>query len=1185
MSLGNSEGRGEVVEEYSIDEYTLVRIVRRSDGSLEYRVIQPVLDERERVVVEDVRRWFLEELSVSDMGSTEKLSLMIDLAVRRFARKRLGKKVRPDVIARISYIVKRDILGFGKLDPLLKDPNIEDIHVVGVGRPVFVWHRLYESIPTNIYFFDPEELNRHLHKLMLVSGKFASLSRPIVDGTLPMGYRVHVVHPVVSELGAAITIRKYREVPFTVADLMKFGTVYPELLALLWVALEHKRSIFIVGETAAGKSFPGYTLIPVRIKGEVRIMTVQELYDIVKSREYRVGEHLVKDVDDIEVLGLDKDFKVKWMRVKRIIRHKDSRPLVKVRTNSSVIVTTRDHNFVKLDPETLELLPVKAEELRVGDIIVNAWITMESSARSKVDPDYAYLLGLWIGDGTVDVKREYVEFINSDEELINTFKILSLKYWNGQIYLVKDRRNDVKYLRVKSRKAIKDVLRLFKEKKSRTVSIPEEILFSSKDVCTAVLAGILDTDGTIMIREGKQKRVTVEFSTRSKMLANAISFILKRLRILHTLKERIVRGEPLYRIVIYDVAAKQLLELTYKWSRKARKYKDVVSILVSSKGRSPNINTFPIGPLMKKVRTMLKIPEALVENELGLSSRYLYAYERGSRTIGLDNLRKFYEYYKRKAIEMNRDDVLDTLKKVEKLLDSDLLTEKVLSIEEVKASNEWLYDLEVDGTHLFVVGQTGWRLNHNTTLLNAIATLIPTTMKVVVIEEVREIRLPHPNVIYMITKEGVDTAGRVTLYDLVKASMRQRPDFIIVGEVRGEEAYVLMQSISLGHGGLCLPEDQLVPMIVDGKFGLYRIGDIVWGVLNGSYRDVKVLTQCNGEVTWRNVSRVYVKSGSRRFIRIIPSNGVIHEVHEEHPVIVYDDGKLIVKSARKLRRGDLLLSLINTDVKLSNLQRRALRTVLEELLNIYGESLSNRGDVEVLINDRDVAEYLALISKSLGMHPSVLPLSSRGFKLVLTKEANREGSEIRLLSSNYALIPVSRVEVIEKDSLLYDIEVPGSHTYFISGGLILTHNSTMHAEGPISAVKRLMAPPMNIPPYLVKLLDIIIHITKVRGRNGVRRYVLSATEIEDIDLKTNEPKLRTIYKISVDTESPKAPTAKLIRFEPEKSLTLKKISDIKGIPLDYLIRSIRKRTEFLRSLVRRGLSYEEVINAITRYSE
>ena len=1181
MSTNNISEDVEVVEEYSIDEYTLVRIVRRSDGSLEYRVIQPSLDEKERVVVEDVRRWFLEELSVSDMGSTEKLSLMIDLAVRKFARKRLSKKVGPDVIARISYIVKRDILGFGKLDPLLKDPNIEDIHVVGVGRPVFVWHRLYENIPTNIYFFDPEELNRHLHKLMLVSGKFASLSRPIVDGTLPMGYRVHVVHPVVSELGAAITIRKYREVPFTVADLMKFGTVYPELLALLWVALEHKRSIFIVGETAAGKSFPGHTLIPVRVKGKVRIVTAQELYDMVESREYRVGEHLVKDFDDIEVLGLDKDLKVKWMKVRRVIRHKDNRPLVRVRTNSSIIVTTRDHNFVKLDPETLELSPVKAEELRVGDTIVNAWINIRSLTRSNVDPAYAYLLGLWVGGKTVNVRNGCARFVNNDEELNNAFRHTPLNYQKVQAHLVRDEGNVAKYLRVKDGRTVKDLLKLFRERKSHVVSIPEEVLFANEDICKTVLAGILDANGTVTIKEGKRKQVIVEFSAESESLVNTISFILKRLRVPHT----IIEEESLYRIRICDAVARQLLGLTYKWSRKARRYKDCVSTPVSDKELNLNMNTFPIGSFMRKVRTTLGIPETLVEDELGLSRGCIYAYEEENGTIDLESLRRFYEYYKRKAIEMGRGDVLDTLKKIERLLGSDLLVENVLSIDEVEASNEWLYDLEVEGTHLFIVGQVGWRLNHNTTLLNAIATLIPTTMKVVVIEEVREIRLPHPNVIYMITKEGVDTAGRVTLYDLVKASMRQRPDFIIVGEVRGEEAYVLMQSISLGHGGLCLPEDQLVPMIVDGIFGLHKIGDVVWGVLSGKYSSVKVLTQHGGSITWRNISRVYVKSGSRKFVKIVPLSGVVHEVHEDHPVVVYEDGALTIKSAHKLRKGDLLVSIANINYGMIRPQYKVARELLEYLLNTYGETLDNRNEVEVIVDDKDVAEYVALIAKGIGLYPSVLPLGSRGYKLVLTKEADMDILTKKSFNSNYALIPVSNVEIIEKDSLLYDIEVPGSHTYFISGGLILTHNSTMHAEGPISAVKRLMAPPMNIPPYLVKLLDIIIHITKVRGRNGVRRFVLSATEIEDIDLKTNEPKLRTIYKISVDTESPEAPIAKLVKFEPEKSLTLKKISDIKGIPLDHLIRSIRRRTEFLRDLVRKGLSYEEVINAITRYSE
>ncbi len=861
MVSEGGKGLEVVVEEYSLDEYTRVQIVRLPDGSLEYRVIQPELSEKEAILVNDIRRWFIEELSVEDLASPEKVSLMIDSVVRKMAKKRLGKKVSNDVVAKIAYIIKRDILGFGKIDPLLKDPNIEDIHIVGVGRPVFIWHRMYENIPTNIYFFDPEELNRHLHKLMLVSGRFASLSRPIVDGTLPMGYRVHVVHPVVSELGAAITIRKYREVPFTVADLMKFGTVFPELLALLWVAMEHKRSVFIVGETAAGKSFPSYTLLPVKVKGKEMIITAQELYDMVKSREYKVGEHLVKDVDGIEILGLDGDLKAKWLRIKRVIRHKDHRPLVKVRTNSSIIVTTKDHNFVKFNPKTNEILPVKADELRIGDFIVNAWINISVSRRNNsVNPNLAYSLGLKIGEE---------DYIHSSSNNIheNSLRTMPLINQDTATHVIKN---------------IYGGLRSHMETVVNIENFPRyqddiiiNALFSDEGTCTALLAGILDAKGSLIL-SGDGKDLTIEFHTKSKDLVNIVSFILKRLRIFHTITEEITHG---YKVVVKGKSAKSLLRILSKWSRKVEKYGNI-SFLTVNRGDGLSCN----------------------DNE-------------ASSTDGS--------------------------------LGNDLFVERVISIEEVKPSNEWLYDLEVEGTHLFIIGQIGWRLNHNTTLLNAIATLIPTTMKVVVIEEVREIKLPHPNVIYMVTKEGVDRTGKVTLFDLVKASMRQRPDFIIVGEIRGEEAYVLMQAISLGHGGL----------------------------------------------------------------------------------------------------------------------------------------------------------------------------------------------------------------------------------------------STMHAEGPISAVKRLMAPPMNIPPYLVRLLDIIVHISKVRGRSGIRRYVLSATEIEDIDLRTNEPTLRTIYKVSVDTESPEGPIAKLVSFEPEKSLTLKRISDIKGIPLDRLVKSVRSRIEFLRSMMRRKLTYEDVIREITRYSE
>jgi len=103
-----------------------------------------------------------------------------------------------------------------------------------------------------------------------------------------------------------------------------------------------------------------------------------------------------------------------------------------------------------------------------------------------------------------------------------------------------------------------------------------------------------------------------------------------------------------------------------------------------------------------------------------------------------------------------------------------------------------------------VVGATG---SGKTTLLNALLTLTRLTTKIVTIEEVQEVNIPHSNWAPLVSRESYaateEKAGEVDLFDLVKAAMRMRPDILVVGEVRGEEAYVLFQAISTGHGGLC----------------------------------------------------------------------------------------------------------------------------------------------------------------------------------------------------------------------------------------------------------------------------------------------------------------------------------------------------------------------------------------------
>jgi flagellar protein FlaI len=94
-----------------------------------------------------------------------------------------------------------------------------------------------------------------------------------------------------------------------------------------------------------------------------------------------------------------------------------------------------------------------------------------------------------------------------------------------------------------------------------------------------------------------------------------------------------------------------------------------------------------------------------------------------------------------------------------------------------------------------------------TTALNALACLIKPGSKIITIEETAELNLPHENWVSLIARQsyglGGSSVGEVTLFDLVKASMRHRPDILIVGEVRGQEAYVLFQALATGHGGMC----------------------------------------------------------------------------------------------------------------------------------------------------------------------------------------------------------------------------------------------------------------------------------------------------------------------------------------------------------------------------------------------
>jgi len=190
-----------------------------------------------------------------------------------------GISLDPKSIQKIWYHIKINYIGYGKLDALMKDPMIEDISCVGADTPVFLYHRKYSNIETNITFKE-EELNEMVLKLAQLTGKSISFGFPIMNATLPDGSRLETtLGKEVTTRGGTITIRKFREEPFSPSELIKYGTYNVEVMAYLWLAVENNKSIIFVGGTASGKT-TNLNAVSLFIPSESKIITIEDTREI-----------------------------------------------------------------------------------------------------------------------------------------------------------------------------------------------------------------------------------------------------------------------------------------------------------------------------------------------------------------------------------------------------------------------------------------------------------------------------------------------------------------------------------------------------------------------------------------------------------------------------------------------------------------------------------------------------------------------------------------------------------------------------------------------------------------------------------------------------------------------------------------------------------------------------------------
>ncbi|MGC1122107.1 MAG: type II/IV secretion system ATPase subunit [Candidatus Methanofastidiosia archaeon] len=245
-----------------------------------YKVLEPGLTREDELKMEQINAILQETINIDfktldEGGLTDYLRREVNNVIRKY-RMRMDRSS----YERLTYYVTREFVGYNKIDPILRDPNIEDISCDGPAIPIYIFHRHFENLQTNVIFRTADELDSFIIKLAQRCQRHVSIAEPLLDGSLPDGSRVQLsLGKEVTMHGSTFTIRKFREDPLTPPDMMTFGTFSASMLALMWFFMEKGVSILIAGGTASGKTTT-LNCLCLFIKPEAKIVSIEDTAEL-----------------------------------------------------------------------------------------------------------------------------------------------------------------------------------------------------------------------------------------------------------------------------------------------------------------------------------------------------------------------------------------------------------------------------------------------------------------------------------------------------------------------------------------------------------------------------------------------------------------------------------------------------------------------------------------------------------------------------------------------------------------------------------------------------------------------------------------------------------------------------------------------------------------------------------------
>ncbi len=272
----------EEVELYPVNEpYSYIRIsYNPGTHTYLYEVLEPEMSPGEKELFSEIKTRLMETLDAN-------LKELEESGAKKYLKDKVydilwDYQIIIDTVSftKILYHIYSEFMGYGKIDPIMHDPYLEDVSCDGPHTPLYVYHRKYESVETNTSFDDENELDAFVVRIAQICGRHISIADPLLDATMPDGSRIQLtLGREVTTRGSSFTIRKFKESPLTPPDLIDYHTYSTSTMAYLWLAAENNKNIIFAGGTASGKT-SSMNAVALFIAPETKIVSIEDTREL-----------------------------------------------------------------------------------------------------------------------------------------------------------------------------------------------------------------------------------------------------------------------------------------------------------------------------------------------------------------------------------------------------------------------------------------------------------------------------------------------------------------------------------------------------------------------------------------------------------------------------------------------------------------------------------------------------------------------------------------------------------------------------------------------------------------------------------------------------------------------------------------------------------------------------------------